>query len=292
MSRAGQFIRVGLVAAGILVVAGVAGPLILRARLNSDRVSCQNHLKDIGLTGMRHASLPGKPLSEQAADELPSGTVPSNLLPPDKRLSWYVYTLNVLDTGPPPSGEPAKKHRSPRGLREALTQIDPAAAWDADANAEAAKYRLTTAICPARTAGLEVGTAQPNNYIALGGLGLDTPTLPRDLSGAKAGAFCFDSPTPLAAFADGLRHTAQFVETARDVGPWLRGGPSTLRGLDEADTPYLGVDRPFGGCHAGGAYVSFADGSVTFLRDSVNPAVFRAMLTIAGGPAEQPGDDS
>ncbi len=291
MSRPGQVIRVGLVIAGLLLIGGIAVPFIVRARLTSDRVSCQNHLKDIGLMGMRHASLPGQPLPEKLTEELPPGTVPSNVLPPDDRLSWYAYTLNVLDAGPPNPDPAAKKRRAPRGLGELLPQLDTAAAWDAGKNADVAKYRLTTAICPARVAGLQADAFQPNNYIALGGLGVDTPALPRDMTGVKAGAFRYDTPTPLAAFTDGLHHTAQFIETTRDVGPWLRGGRSTLRGLDEADLPYLGPDRPFGGCHAGGTYVSLADGGVTFLRDSVDAAIFRALLTIAGGPAEQPGEE-
>ena len=105
-----------------------------------------------------------------------------------------------------------------------------------------------------------------------------------------AGVFLAIGHTPNTAFLDGQHETIQFIETSRDVGPWLRGGAATLRGLAENDLPYLGHDRPFGGCHPGGTYVSRADGSVSFLRDSIDPAVFRAMLTIAGGRDEQPFD--
>ena len=50
--------------------------------------------------------------------------------------------------------------------------------------------------------------------------------------------------------------------------------------------PYIGVGRPFGGCHPGGAYASMADGSVQFIKDTIEPAVFRTMFTRAGGPDE------
>ncbi len=289
MSRTGRVIRVALAVGGLLMIAGIVIPLVARARLNSERINCQNHLKDIGLLGVRHASMPNRGLPEQPTDELPAGTIYSNTLPPDQRLSWYVSILNVLTTGlPQPEG--AKKHRAPRGLGEILPVIDMNGAWDSEANAPVARFRLTTAICPSRVSDLQDGIDQPTNYLAIGGLGLDTPSLSREAAGWKAGAYRYDSPTPLDAFTDGLHQTAQFIETARDIGPWLRGGPSTLRGLDETDLPHVGNGRAFGGCHPGGVYVSLADGAVSFLRESIDPVVFRAMFTIAGGRNEQPFD--
>jgi prepilin-type processing-associated H-X9-DG protein len=56
-----------------------------------------------------------------------------------------------------------------------------------------------------------------------------------------------------------------------------------LRGLDPAATPYVGPGRSFGGCHPGGVYIAMADGSVLFRKDTIDPAIFRALLTLAGG---------
>ena len=74
-----------------------------------------------------------------------------------------------------------------------------------------------------------------------------------------------------------------FAETAFEVGPWLRGGPTTVRGLADGQ---IGLGGAFGGNHPAGGTVGFADGSVRFLTDRIEPTVFRALLTINGGPGE------
>jgi prepilin-type processing-associated H-X9-DG protein len=275
-------IRIVLLALAVVVLAGLALPFVMRARVGSDRVSCQNHLRDLGLLGVRHASAPGQPLPPRPLDELPAGTFRNPALPPDQRMSWFVYTLNFLNDGPP-SPDPQAKHRQPAGLAGLLTNFDPTGPWDSPGNRPLANYRLTTAICPAQVRDYPPGVPVPTNYIASGGLGLETPAKSLADAGKLAGAYRYDEPTPDAAFKDGRQQTTQIVETNTDVGPWLRGGPSTLRGLDPAATPYLGPGRPFGGCHPGGAYVSMADGSVRFLKDSIDPPIFRALLTLAGG---------
>jgi hypothetical protein len=89
------------------------------------------------------------------------------------------------------------------------------------------------------------------------------------------------------------------LETSRDVGPWIRGGPSTLRPIDPEEAPLAGVGRPFGGTHfqtswsftrrADSFNVLLADGSVRFTTRNADVAVLRALATIAGGeplPAE------
>jgi prepilin-type processing-associated H-X9-DG protein len=275
-------LRIVLLALGVLALAGLALQFIMSARLRSDRVGCQNHLRDLGLLGVRHASPPGQPLPPRPRDELPPGTFPNPALNPDQRMSWFVYTLNVLNEGPP-NPDPQAKHHSPAGLADVLTNFDPTGPWDSERNRPLANFRLTTAICPAQVREYPAGTPVSTNYIASGGLGLDTPAKSLAEAGTSAGAYRYDNPTPDSAFKDGRQQTAQIIETNTDLGPWLRGGPSTLRGLDPAATPYLGPGRPFGGCHPGGAYVSMADGSVRFLKDTIDPPIFKAMLTLAGG---------
>jgi prepilin-type processing-associated H-X9-DG protein len=279
-------LRLVLLAVVVLLLAGLVVPFVMRARMNSDRVGCLNHLRDLGLMGVRHASAPGQPLPTRPRDELPPGTFQNPTLAPEQRMSWYVYTLNALDQGTPTAGPQAKPRRTV-GLSDILARFDPAGSWDGETNAELRTYRLTTVVCPAQVREYTPGSPVLANYMALGGLGLDTPKLPIDEAGKDAGAYRYDGPTPDRLIKDGLSHAAQIAETNLNLGPWLQGGPTTLRGLDPAAGPYLGPDRPFGGCHPGGAYVSMADGSVHFVKDTVDPAVFRAMLTIAGGPGEQ-----
>ena len=59
-----------------------------------------------------------------------------------------------------------------------------------------------------------------------------------------------------------------------------------MRGFDPADGPLIGDGRPFGG-HSGGMPAAMADGSVRFLRPSIDPGKLAAAITIAGGePAD------
>ena len=281
-------LRLVLLAVVLLVLAGLGLSYIMQSRVRSDRTSCQNHLRELGLIGVRHASPPGQPLPPVSRDELPPGTFRNPTLPPDQRMSWYAYTLNVLDVGPP-NPDPQAKHRRPAGLADLLASFDPAGGWNAPQNQPLANYRLAAAICPAQVREYPAGSPVPTNYIAVGGIGLDTPAKSLADAGSSAGAYRYDGATPDSAFKDGRQQTAQIVETNTDVGPWLRGGPSTLRGLDPARTPYLGPGRPFGGCHPGGAYIAMADGSVLFRKDTIDPAIFRAMFTLAGGESDFDG---
>ena len=44
-----------------------------------------------------------------------------------------------------------------------------------------------------------------------------------------------------------------------------------------------------GSAHPGGFNALFADGSVRFLSKQIDPAIFKALLTIAGGETVNPG---
>jgi prepilin-type processing-associated H-X9-DG protein len=72
------------------------------------------------------------------------------------------------------------------------------------------------------------------------------------------------------------------METRVGLGPWARGGASTLRGFDPADVPLYGDNRPFGG-HSAGMNAAMADGSVRFLHSLIDAKRLAAAITIAGG---------
>jgi hypothetical protein len=72
------------------------------------------------------------------------------------------------------------------------------------------------------------------------------------------------------------------METRVGLGPWARGGGSTLRGFDPADVPLHGEQRPFGG-HVEAMHAGMADASVRSLRLSIEPKTLAAAITIAGG---------
>lgn len=88
---------------------------------------------------------------------------------------------------------------------------------------------------------------------------------------------------------DGMSNTIGVVEVADSDINWME--PRDM-GFDQA---VVGVnkDRHVGisSNHSGGANVSFVDGSVRYLPESVSPATLRAFLTIAGGEKIEMGQD-
>jgi prepilin-type processing-associated H-X9-DG protein len=114
----------------------------------------------------------------------------------------------------------------------------------------------------------------------MAGIGYDAAVRPAGAPGN--GIMGYDRPTSFATIKDGTGNTIALMETRFALGPWARGGPSNVRGFNPADVPLYGDDRPFGG-HAGGMQAGMADGSVRFIRSSIDPNNLAATITIAGG---------
>ena len=121
----------------------------------------------------------------------------------------------------------------------------------------------------------------PTPYIGIAGVGIDAPSLPK--SNTRSGVFGYDRQTTLADIKDGPATSMMIAESGRMNGPWLQGGPATVRGLDTANMPYIGFGRQFGGRHPACVLIAFADGSVRAVDERINPRVFEALSTIAGG---------
>jgi hypothetical protein len=171
--------------------------------------------------------------------------------------------------------------------------LDRSAGWDVKANA-AARSPLKILQCPDWGRESEPDPDYLTAYLGIAGRGDGAATLP--LGHRDAGVFGYDRRTPLRAITDGTSLTLLILESARDNGPWGQGGPSTVRGLDPSERPYLGTGRPFGGTHFAentvfsrgksvGCNAAMADGSVHFFKESIGPHVLEAMATVAGGEA-------
>ncbi len=93
------------------------------------------------------------------------------------------------------------------------------------------------------------------------------------------GAFFEEGKTrKLADILDGTSKTIMFVEVDPDRGViWTK--PEDLP--FNPDNPLDGL----GHAHPGGFNAAFADGSVYFISSTVDPEVFRALITVAGGEA-------
>jgi hypothetical protein len=151
-------------------------------------------------------------------------------------------------------------------------------------NIQAAQTRVVVLVCPESKEGL--ASSAVTNYIAMVGIGRDAAAQPAGAAGN--GIMGYDRQTSLTMIEDGASNTIALMETHFELGPWARGGSSTLRGFDPADLPLYGDDRPFAGhiAYSGrpeGMNVAMADGTVRFIRPSIDPKKLAAAITIAGG---------
>lgn len=273
---------VGVLVVGFMILIGVGLliPYLLQLRSMGDRVVCQDHFRQISF-GIFNSSPPGVPRAGEEVVAYPAGTIRSPL-PPDERLAWTVLLLNTL----------GQESNNPRGrpkvnpLSKAMDHLRLNEGWRSAENQLAGQVRVKYLLCPAGVPEIASGEQQPTQYIGIAGLGNDVAKRSLFDAGKDAGAFRYDEPTPTDAFADGLSNTVAVSETNFEIGPWLAGGPPTVRGIDPSVNRYFGVGAPLGGFHVGGTNVGMADGSVRFISEKINPAIFRAMTTIAGGETE------
>jgi Protein of unknown function (DUF1559) len=263
---------VGLVLAGLFLVLGfgLLATALVRQRADADKESVKRNLMELGQFAARYHEAIGerKPLPEISV--VPPGTVVPSKLPSDRRLSWTVPMLPLLD-------------QRRQKTAELVERIDLSKAWDEGGNSDASKTRLRVLLCPARPPEFREGEPVVTQIVGIAGVGDDAASLPLD--SPRAGSFRYDSPTPLAGFPDGTSNTLLFGETNRELGPWIRGGPSTVRGIRLNETA-IGDGGQFGGIHVGGAWFGFADGGVRFLNERIEPKVLHALATRAGGVDE------
>lgn len=281
--RAGAIVFVAVVALAV----GLFVIWLAQGRVDQSRIYCQNHLRLLA----QHSEQAGVEMPPAAlggawvSPNVPAGTVGNPALPPDQRLSWVVPLLPLVDQT---RYEPAKL----------APQLDRATAWNSPKNSPAGRVPFSLVQCPAKPPpeGSEYAVTQ---YVGNGGVGPDAATVsliklpPAPLRAPpNAGCFRYDRATPYSVITDGLSNSVLFAETSNDLGPWIRGGPATVRSyLPKSSKVVLGADGQFGGNHPLGANFGFADASVRFLTDRTTPAVVEGLFTIAGGGTDPlPGE--
>jgi prepilin-type processing-associated H-X9-DG protein len=269
--------RNGLTLMEVLVLIAIAAVLIglilpatRRVRGAAERVQCMNNLHQLMLaldsfepTGVSAAN-PSTSHPDAAAGHLfPPGCLGPGATPED-RLSWVVALLPYLD-------------------QESLyRQFDLERGYTG--NLTAAETAIRTFRCPASK---DVGTGDAvTHYVALSGIGRDAAT--RAAGAAGNGFMGYDRRTSSDMITDGTANTIALMETRSGLGPWARGGWSTLRGFDPTGPSLQGDQPPFGG-HPNGMHAAMADGSVRFLPSSIDPKRLAAAVTIAGGEPADPG---
>ena len=230
-------------------------------------MECRNNLRTIVLGLQGYVNSRGN---------YPPATVPNENLPPEKRLSWLVEMLYYLEGGGPWLLE--KTMAWDEGMNRVLRRQDK---FSGEIIFVEGRDKYSVVHCPSNENVFDASGCELSSYVGMAGLGLDAVELP--LEDPRAGIFGYDRLTSLDAITDGTATTMAVVETAESNGPWKAGGPATVRGLDPSRQPYIGPGHQFGGTHQGGAMVAFADGSVRFIRATIDPKVFEALSTIAAG---------
>lgn len=248
--------RRGLTLIEVLVIIGIIGlalclllPAVRKVREPANRTGCANNLKQLMLAIHNYAD---------THSTTPPGCIGYGATP-EERLSWMVALLPYLEQD------------------SLYRQIDLQQGYAG--NLPAVQTSIRTFLCP--SANTEATADAVTHYVAMSGIGLDAATRP---AGAPGNGFMgYDRVTSWSMIKDGTSNTIALMETRSDVGPWARGGPSTLRGFDPADVPIFGDQRPFGG-HPAGINVAMADGSVRYIRSfSIDPIKLSAAITIDGG---------
>jgi prepilin-type processing-associated H-X9-DG protein len=206
--------------------------------------------------------------------------VPNPSLIPEKRFSWYVD----ID----------------RFLMQMTIEFDKEQSWDYENNLNPRCHGMDTPSWDLGIVARYLCDSDPTqrdslpsvtHYVGIAGFGNDAGELPRGYPGV--GVFGYERKTKFEVITDGTSTTMIVAETGWKNGPWTAGGFPTVRGLDPNGMPYLGKNGQFSSMHRSGSgffskgefatNVLYVDGSVRSSAESLDPRIFEAMSTIAGG---------
>jgi prepilin-type processing-associated H-X9-DG protein len=237
-----------------ITLLGLLALVLLVVQEKSHIAGCTNNLRQIGQAINRYRDLHDH--------YFPPATVLNPSLKPPQRLSWEAAVLSHLSEG----GATGKKWEKLAG------GIDFKEAWDAPANA-GLRWNVAPYFCPMFAHELLPNQVGLTSYVGIAGVGTDAATLP--LTDTNAGFFGYDRRIRDEHIPARLDATMIAAETTQANGPWLAGGPPTVRGVRADETHFIGKGADFGGLHRGGANVLWADGSVHIVTEKINPELFR-----------------
>jgi hypothetical protein len=267
-------ITVGLVLLFGLLIVGLIVTSLQKARVNASLAGSRNNLRELALFAHHYANPDPAKAVAAMPKEIPAGTVVLPGVPPEERLSWVAPLLPVLD----------QRRQDTAALYERIDRTKP---WTAEANQTAGRTRLVVLQCPGYTPQLPKDSPAITCYVGISGLAPPDPAkLSLPTAGPtppRAGAFRYDAVTPFDRITDGLSQTLLMGESADSPGPWLRGGFSTLRGLDDSAGAKPLVGGQFGGFFPNGANFALCDGGVRTFTPQTTPGVLLQLATIADG---------
>ncbi|NMC21737.1 MAG: DUF1559 domain-containing protein [Thermogutta sp.] len=249
-----------VVIAIIGVLIGLLLPAVQAAREAARRASCTNNLRQIGL-GLHNyhqamSCFPPGGIEHRATIDPKTGR-PYGAA--GRQLGWSLFLLPYVEQQP---------------LYE---EIDTGKPFDAPENAEAAATILSLYICPSATNQRELRQGRgPCDY---GGIHGERITGRND---PPKGMMLYDRSLTVADVTDGTSSTIMVSEDSgfRD-GQWING-------LNVFDQAYAinqapAFENDIRSEHPGGANALFTDGSVHFLKETMDLKVLAALCTRAGG---------
>jgi prepilin-type processing-associated H-X9-DG protein/prepilin-type N-terminal cleavage/methylation domain-containing protein len=288
LTSAFALIEILVVMAILAVLAGLLLGAVQAAREAANRLTCQNHLRQLALAALHHHSAKGSfPTGVHLIGQDDGTTLEAELLPYLELQNLY-NQFNYSDTGP--------------GSDAVVTQVLKLLICPSDLLPNPVQ------LCPACGTFYGVGCYAGNAGTRSFSLHFAPRKDPRD------GIFFQDSTTRLQDITDGHSNTFLLGERShrdsefdvasrrfgdyyplRSWGKWANycypshhmlstAVPINYQTPASAAEPEL-RDRlcAFGSGHAGGANFAFVDGSVRFLSDQTNLTTLQALSTRAGG---------
>ena len=243
------------VAGGIALPAigmGLVLPAVGQARTAARRSQSKNNIKQIALGAWNY---------HDTWENFPAASVDESADKEDDELSFYYSMLPFLDQKP------------------LYDSIDENKGWNDPANRPFTSQPIEALIHPKFSGERhmtfddefnEVEIKAPTYYRGNGGLALEGEP-------EKAGIFRHGKPLSVASVKDGTSNTIMVFDSADPV-EWADGGAAAHTFTEEPEIGWGEV----GGIEVGGLNVGMTDGSVRFLSESIDPEVFKKMLTSSG----------
>ncbi len=255
----------------LLSCAGMFGPAVVKVRDTANRAACMNNLRQLAMSiDNYHDCYSAFPTAaEEKASAAWHGTAWGKFpvdakvnpdLPLEKRLSWIVHIWPFVESG------------------DLYWKMDHTKGWDTEENRFAAtEFIPRILICPGYAAPPRFDF-KPTCYVGITGIGTDAIHLP--LENSRAGFFGYERILKREDIKDLADSILMVAETSQVYGAWTAAGSPTTRGLLLDESPYIGAGGQFGGNHRDGANVAFADGSIRFIENNVDPTVWESMSTL------------
>ncbi|MGL6193726.1 MAG: DUF1559 domain-containing protein [Thermoguttaceae bacterium] len=287
----------------LLVVIAIIGilialllPAVQAAREAARRMQCTNHLKQLGLAMHNHHDATGQfPRGTLSAAESNSWTDRHALgwnvflLPYMEQQATYDYLMQIL-----------KQNNADMDLSKPLQagNFD----WWTNANPNAATIQISYLRCPScpmEDTNRHLGNNAKTNYVGIAGNDdLYLNWQPHGFNFRGTGIFYPNSKTTMGTMSDGTSNTLIFGEihgrgdspattwVGINVGNYLNGILKSTRNhaVYRINAPTsVNQWNPVRSMHTGGANFARGDGSVTFLSETIDPVIYDAAGTCAGG---------